>query len=455
MVSSMGAVGHLFFCGIGGSGMMPLALIAKGFGYHVSGSDRTWDQGLLPEKFQWLRAQGIELFPQDGSGITNGVSRLIVSTAVEDHIPDIKAAGTHGVPITNRSELLAEFFNQAPVKIAIAGTSGKTTVTGMTGYLLKMLGKDPVVMNGGIFKNFAADNPYCTALTGRGDIFVTESDESDGSISRYHPDIAVVNNIALDHKPLPELLELFGGFIARAKRVVLNLDNAYCRDFAADNPAKTVTFSLSNPAADLCAATLDMRLSVIGDHNVSNALAALGVAKCLGLDLQEALEVLRGFQGIKRRLDVLGTAHGITVIDDFGHNPDKISASLAAVKKFYAGRRIQVFFQPHGFALLRQLHRELAEVFCQGLSGDDRLYLVDPYYAGGTADRSVTSADMIADMGAAGRRAVLCENRDDVKQQILHTRKSGDVVVVMGARDDTLSQFAAELYHLIGAGLEG
>ncbi|MCB9973615.1 MAG: UDP-N-acetylmuramate--alanine ligase [Rhodospirillales bacterium] len=455
MVSSVGAVGHLFFCGIGGSGMMPLALIARGFGYHVSGSDRTWDQGLLPEKFQWLRAQGIELFPQDGSGITIGVSRLIVSTAVEDHIPDIKAARTLSVPITHRSELLAEFFNQAPVKIAIAGTSGKTTVTGMTGYLLKMLGKDPVVMNGGIFKNFAADNPYCTALTGRGDIFVTESDESDGSISRYHPDIAVVNNIALDHKPMSELLDLFGGFIARAKQVVLNLDNAYCRDFSADNPEKTVTFSLTDPAADLCAATLDMQLSVIGDHNVSNALAALGVAKCLGLDLQETLKVLRGFQGIKRRLDVLGTVHGITVIDDFGHNPDKISASLAAVKKFYAGRRMQVFFQPHGFALLRQLHRELAEVFRQGLSGDDRLYLVDPYYAGGTADRSVTSADMVADMGAESRRAVLCENRDDVKQRILHTRKSGDVIVVMGARDDTLSQFAADLYHLIGAGLEG
>lgn len=440
----MGDLKHYFFCGIGGSGMMPLALIAQALGHKVSGSDRSRDQGKLPEKFAWLEDQGITLYPQDGEGLTSEVSNLVISTAVEDHIPDIKAAKERGISILHRSELLADFFNNAKTKIAIAGTSGKTTVTGMTGYLLKELGFDPLVMNGGVFKNYAQENPYCTALTGAGDVFVTEADESDGSIARYQPDIAVLNNIALDHKSLEELLDLFEDIVKRSKQVVINIDNSYCRDLARKYPEKCLTFSLEQKEADLCAARMNVKLSVIGAHNTSNALAALSVAKLLGIDLDFAVNKIYGFKGIKRRLDLIGEVRGGAVIDDFAHNPDKISASLKAIKNHYSGRLV-VFFQPHGFALLKQLHKELAESFDSYLKKEDRLYLVDPYYAGGTVDRSVTSKDLISEIRST--TAILCNSREEVKAKILAGAREGDVIVVMGARDDTLSAFAQKLYN--------
>lgn len=141
-----------FFCGIGGSGMLPLALIVHGQGAGVSGSDRSYDQGKNPEKFEYLEKQGIALFPQDGSGLKAGMSALVVSTAVEDHIPDIKVAKDLGIPVIHRARLLADLFNGARTKVAVAGTSGKTTVTGMTGFALQELGRAPTVMNGGIFE---------------------------------------------------------------------------------------------------------------------------------------------------------------------------------------------------------------------------------------------------------------------------------------------------------------
>ena len=212
-----------FFSGVGGSGMLPLALILRGKGVTVAGSDRSLDQGRLGAKFEYLKAQGIALFPQDGSGITSADQILVRSAAVEDTVGDVVAAKRVGAEDLKRPQLLAELFNAAPVRIGVAGTSGKSTTTGMIAWLLHRAGRDPTVMNGAVMKNFVTpDALFASALVGKGDAFVSEVDESDGSIARYEPTIAVVNNIALDHKSMDELRALFSGFVNRAEIAVLN-----------------------------------------------------------------------------------------------------------------------------------------------------------------------------------------------------------------------------------------
>src|SRR6185295_10944630 len=215
-----------FFCGIGGSGMLPLALILRTHGAAVSGSDRAFDQGRLAQKFGFLAANGITLFPQDGSGVTSADNIVVTSAAVESTIADVEAARRVGARLMLRAELLAELFNAAPNAIGVAGTSGKSTTTAMLGWILYATGRDPTVMNGAVMKNFVTpDTPFASALVGSGDLFVSEVDESDGSIARYSPRVAVVNNISLDHKSMDELRALFRAFAAKSELAVLNLDN--------------------------------------------------------------------------------------------------------------------------------------------------------------------------------------------------------------------------------------
>ena len=450
-----------FLCGIGGSGMLPLALILRAQGAHVSGSDRALDQGRMPEKFAFLRTQGIALFAQDGSGVTDPAQTVVASAAVEDTIPDVAKAREIGAPLMLRAELLAALFNAAPFAIGIAGTSGKSTTTGMAGWMLKALGRDPTVMNGAVMKNFAdADRPFASALVGQGGIFVSEVDESDGSIARYGPRIAVVNNISLDHKSMDELRALFADFIAKAQTAVLNLDNAETAALIA-RAKDAVSFSLHDAKADFFARNiapapdgiafdlqarskiLNVRLAVPGRHNVANALAALATVEAAGVPLDDAAQALSRFSGIKRRLDVVGTENGVTVIDDFAHNPDKIAATLATLHDFPG--RLLVLFQPHGFGPLKKMRDEFIAAFAHDLAADDVLVMPEPVYYGGTTDRSVSSADIAQGIAASGRRAQAFATREDCGEALLALARPGDRIVIMGARDDTLSGFAAGL----------
>jgi UDP-N-acetylmuramate--alanine ligase len=207
-----------FFVGIGGSGMMPLALILAGRGADVSGSDRSLDQGRVPAKFDDLRARGIRLFAQDGSGITSPDQLVIASAAIEATVPDMVRAAELACPRATRAQVLASLFNDSALPIGVAGTSGKSTVTGMIGWIFHALGRDPTVMNGAVMKNFATpDAPFASALVGKGDAFISEVDESDGSIALYRPAVAVIGNISLDHKGLEELRQLFGDFARTAR----------------------------------------------------------------------------------------------------------------------------------------------------------------------------------------------------------------------------------------------
>jgi UDP-N-acetylmuramate--alanine ligase len=454
-----------FFCGIGGSGMLPLAAIVRARGAEVAGSDRALDQGRTGAKFDWLRRQGIALFPQDGSGLSGADQILVASAAVEETVPDVAAARRLGASRISRADLLASLFNEAGMGIGVGGTSGKSTVTGMIGWILHRAGCDPTVMNGAVMKNFAApDQPFASALAGNPGIFVSEVDESDGSIALYRPKIAVLTNISLDHKEMDELRGLFRDFIAKARIAILNLDDEETRLLSEqDLPGRTITYGLADPTADFHAeeieqeplgiaftlverdgsARIRVKLGIPGRHNVSNALAALAAAYAAGVDLAEAAETLAGFKGLKRRFDVIGTAGGVTVIDDFAHNPDKIAATLATLNAFPG--RLLLLFQPHGYGPLRQMGRELIETFAKGMGDEDVLIMPDPVYFGGTTSREVGSGDIIAGLKAAGRNAEHIADRAACGDRLAELARPGDRIVVMGARDDTLSEFAADL----------
>jgi UDP-N-acetylmuramate--alanine ligase len=452
-----------FFCGIGGSGMLPLASIVRAQGSEVAGSDRSLDQGRLGDKFAYLERQGIALFPQDGSGVTRADQILVTSAAVEETVPDVQAARRIGAPQLTRPQLLAQLFNAAPLSIGVAGTSGKSTVTGMIGWVLHQAGLDPTVMNGAVMKNFAtADRPFASALAGRGDAFVSEVDESDGSIALYQPRIAVLNNVTLDHKTMEELRTLFLGFLSRAGTAVLNLDDEETRLLSEQvDGDRRITFSLSDSRADLFGIDIEeeplavsltvctgdeavpLRLQVPGRHNAANALAALAAVRAAGVPLAYAAEMLGGFTGLRRRFDVVGTRNGIAVIDDFGHNPDKIAATLQTLHAFPG--RLLVLFQPHGYGPLKVLKDALIACFADNLSPDDLLVMPDPVYFGGTVERTITSGDVVDGVLRAGRRAEHIPDRAACGERLRTLARPGDRIVIMGARDDTLSVFARAL----------
>jgi len=466
----MSQLGEYFFCGVGGSGMTPLALIVQARGGLVEGSDRALDQGRNTERFDFLRARGVLLYRQDGSGVTRASQILVTSAAVEDTVPDVQAARRIGAAITTRAKLLAELFNSAALSIGIAGTSGKSTTVGMLGWILYRAGKNPTIMNGADMKNFVdAGSPFASARIGKGEIFVSEVDESDGSIKLFEPRIAVVNNISLDHKSVDELRTLFRGFIAKAQTVVLNLDNAETAALLAGlKPAQAITYSLSSSQAHFFASppvqsplgiafqvkaretgeAVEVHLKVPGLHNVANALAALSAAQACGVPLAESAAHLGEFSGIRRRLDVVGASNGITVIDDFAHNPDKISATLETLHAFPG--RLLIMFQPHGYGPLRFMRDALVSCLASGLRDEDVLVMPAPVYFGGTVDRSVGSDDIVREIHRRGRKAFAFPDRGACGDLLVRLARRGDRIVVMGARDDSLSQFAYDLLRRLG-----
>ena len=457
-----------FLVGIGGSGMMPLAMILAGRGAEVAGSDRGLDQGRVPAKFDDLARRGIRLFPQDGSGVTAADQLVIASAAVEETVADIVAAKRLGCQRASRAEVLAGLFNDSTLPIGVAGTSGKSTVTGMIGWILHACGARPTVMNGAVMKNFAhADAPFASALVGDGDPFVSEVDESDGSIALYAPRIAVLNNVSLDHKEMGELRQLFGDFIGRAETAVVNLDNEEAAALARGLPAGIAhTFALERDA-DFAAygiveerfaarfelvadggAAVAVRLAVPGRHNVSNALAAIAASVAAGVPLRQAAAAIGGFTGLRRRFDLVGEAGGVAVIDDFGHNPDKIAATLQTLHAFPG--RLLILFQPHGYGPLKVMRAELVEALAAQMAPDDVLVMPDPVYQGGTVARDVGSADIVAPLAAAGHDARHIADRGEAAQALVAAARAGDRIVVMGARDDTLSLLAQEMLARLG-----
>ena len=352
--------------------------------------------------------------------------------------------------------------------VAVGGTSGKSTVTGMIGWILHALHRQPTVMNGAVMKNFVSPSaPFASALVGDPELFVSEVDESDGSIALYRPTVAVLGNISLDHKEMDELRVLFSGFLAAAGKAVVNLDDPETRILAESLPAeRRIGFGFDSPNAELIGRNLELlpngvcftaeldgekqkvELAVPGRHNAMNAMAALGAVHALGIPMGEAAAALARFAGLKRRLETVGTAGGVTVIDDFAHNPDKIAATLATLAA--QPGRLLIMFQPHGYGPLAKMGEELAATFATGMREGDRLYLPDPVYQGGTVDRARGSDWLAEAILSAGGHAEYIPERAEIGERLLANALPGDRIAILGARDDSLSEFAIELVERLG-----
>ncbi|MCQ2914437.1 MAG: Mur ligase domain-containing protein [Alphaproteobacteria bacterium] len=452
---------NYFFCGVGGSGMSSLALALRHHGESISGSDRSYDAGNCLEKFTSLQKQGITLYPQDGSGLNKKINCLVVSSAIEDSIPDVKKAKELEIPIKTRAQVLAEFFHQYN-GIAVGGTSGKTTTTAMIGHILKKTNVDPIVINGGKMLNYPTAPGNGSILCGKGTFCVIEADESDGSIELYKPSVSIVTSITLDHKPLEELRVLFSDFVSKASvGAVLNADNEDCLALKEKNP-NSVTFSVNGADADFKAEDIvpidngvrfnldgaSVFLPVIGKHNVANALCAMAACELIGVTRKQSIQAMADFAGVHRRLEVLGTTKkGVTVIDDFAHNPEKIAASLQALRS-YPGKLIMIY-QPHGFKPTKMLRAGIVEAFDKGMEMDDTLIMPEIFYAGGTATKDISSADLVKDLEKTGKRVHYIPERKKIIGLVKMLAQKGDRVVIMGARDESLPEFAKQIFEAL------
>ena len=447
-----------YFVGIGGSGMSSLGQLLQQRGASVCGSDRSFDQGLNLPLRRKLVLQGIELAPQQEQSVTAGIDELVVSTAIEASSGEIRRARELGIPVVHRSELLARLFNAAR-GIAIGGTSGKTTVTAMAASVLDAAGLDPSFVNGGFVKQYISRMHPGNARSGSSAYMVCEADESDGSIVGYRPAISVITNITKDHKDLPELRSLFQTFADNTTETLITCGD--CPEATAISfSGRRITYGLSQNCelhperidmqpggAVFFAGGIRFRLRVPGMHNLQNALAAIAVGRSLDIPLQALAKGLAAFRGVKRRLDSVGRRGGVLVVDDFGHNPDKIGASIAALRPM--GSRLIIVFQPHGYGPTRFLLPELARTFSSQLNPDDILVCLKIYDAGGTADRSISASDVLERVN--GPRCEYVPERRDVLDFLKGQARPGDVIAVMGARDDSLSAFARSILR----GLKG
>ena len=445
------------FCAIGGSGMSALAQVLKYKNNDVCGSDRSFDQNKDQKNKLSLQSIGIKIYPQDGSMIDKDTSVLYASTAVEDTIADIKKAKQLNIPIKHRSDLLEEIFSSYAYNIAIGGTSGKSTVTAMIGYILDKAQKKPLVINGALLKNYEHTKGIPNVILNNGKYCVIEADESDGSIQKYTPYISVINNISLDHKSIEELQALFKNFAIKAKHgVVYNGDCQYS-SILKNTHSNSISFSIEKSSADFYAHNIkavpdgtlytydnkEYKLNLIGKFNVANAMCAIATCSLVGINPHTSCKILEEFLGTKRRLEILGKKNNITVIDDFAHNPDKINASISALKS-YKGRII-VMFQPHGFAPMRMMGKQIIESIAKHFDSNDTLLIPEIFFAGGSVTRDISSKDLVEYAKTLKINAHFFENRQDIKQFILQNLAPNDRIILMGARDNSITDFGFEI----------
>ena len=448
-------LGRLHFAGVGGSGMSALAQYLAQRGGRASGSDRGFDQGRHQAGRALLEAAGVALWPQDGSGVAADCAAVVYSTAVEDQVPDIARARALGVPLVHRSELLAHFVAERRT-LAITGTSGKSTTVAMVFEILRAAGRDPSVITGGELVALQREGLWGNAWAGNSDLLVIEADESDGSVVRYRPAVGVILNLQRDHKEEAEVAAMFTAFRGRAREGFAVGEAANLAEFARGatvfgfGPGAGVRAEevLAGPGeSTVRIGATRFCLGVPGRHNVENALAAIAACLAVGVPLAAMAPPLERFLGVARRFQVLGAARGVEVVDDFGHNPAKVAASIRTAH-LRAGRVLAVF-QPHGFGPMRFLRQDFVAAFSAELHPEDRLWLLEIFYAGGTASQDLSSADVVADLVRAGVRAGFAPTREELAATLAAEARAGDLILVMGARDPSLTAFAQDILNRV------
>lgn len=441
--------------------MAPLAALTVALGAEVTGSDRNLDRGLALHVFDSLRRAGVRLVPQNGSGVDEGLAALVHSTAVEPSNPDFLRAEALGVPRIRRGSFLA-WIVASRRAVAIAGTSGKSTVTAMTAHIFVAAGLDPWFLGGGAALRLAGSVSPGGLRVGGSEWLVVETDESDGSVAECAAAIAVLTNLSRDHKEIDETARNLEALLEKTReRVVVNVGDPVLERVRIPGglPALRVAVEglptwappdllaerirLAPDAVEFRIGGAPARVPFPGAMTVENAALAIAASAAAEIPVVKAAAALASFGGVRRRLERVGNASGIDVFDDFAHNPVKIAAALEALRP--AGH-LWIYYQPHGYGPTRFFADQLIETFRRGLRPGDRLVLAPIYDAGGTADRSFRSEDLAARMRSAGVTVELAPTRDDAVRLVAEGARAGDRIVVMGARDDTLPIFARTLF---------
>jgi UDP-N-acetylmuramate--alanine ligase len=435
---------HVHFVGIGGSGMSGIAEVVLNLGLTVSGSDTK--RSPVTERLAGL---GAHIFEGHRAENIASAQVVVISTAVHADNPEVVAARRASVPVIPRAEMLAELM-RLKYGVAVAGSHGKTTTTSMVAFVLDRGGLDPTVVVGGRLAVLGSG-----ARLGRGDFMVAEADESDRSFLKLSPTVAVVTNIDREHldtyRDLADVQDAFVGFINKVPfygAAVLCLDDAPVQDILPRIERRIVTYGLSTQA-DVQARNVTLgpigshfavfargvelgviTLSVPGAHNVVNALAAVAVGLDLDIPFDRIRMGLEAFTGVDRRFQIRGEAGGLTVVDDYGHHPTEIQATLEALTRLAAGRRTVVLFQPHRYTRTQALWDEFGRSFHRA----DLLLLVDIYSAGEDPREGVTAAALAEAITARGHRGV--RYAGDLKAataELVKEARSGDVVLTLGA----------------------
>lgn len=436
----------IFFSGIGGSGLSAIAGLLADKGFSVRGSDRLFD--LEPENTicRLLKSNGISIFPHDGTGIDRSIDLLVFSTAVEKGHPELKRAEKLGIPLKTRPDYLAEIVLQHR-SIAVAGTSGKSTTSGMLAFLMNRLGMDPNFIGGGRVKQFRDSIHTGNYRYGKSDTLVVEACESDGTIVNYRPAYSIIANLDLDHHSIEETAPLFERLSSNTSGFVIKgADN---RNLASCDIAGAIGFSIEMES-DYQAKDIEYHpfktlfvvngqkflLSLPGRHNLYNALACIALLRELGVPGKDIAANLSDFTGIERRFDIHLNSDRYLVVDDYAHNPHKISSLMQTMQQI--SKSICYIFQPHGYGPTRFMKQGYIDVFSKYLRDSDHLMLLPIYYAGGTTAKDISSRDISDAVKSSGRSAETVQSRDDIMKLI----GSWDCYVVFGARDDSLSNFA-------------
>lgn len=457
MIRSVNDFEHVFFIGIAGTGMSAIAQYLAGTGKKVSGSDRYFVEGEYNDTRNKLEAAGICCFEQNGKGINKITQLVVVSTAIEDSVPEVQQAKAMSIPLLKRSELLA-MISLSKKTIAVGGTSGKSTTSAMLFDILNAAGFKPSIISGAGLVNIIRENKIGNAKVGDGEWLIIEADESDGSIVQYTPEVGLLLNIDKDHQEISELVSIFSTFRSNTKGLfVVNRGNALSaglstgieHDFSAD-PAIPAGFRASGFLQDGLNIAFVINghpynMNTVGKHNMENALAAVAVACQLGISAGICADALSCYEGIYRRHQLLGIKNGVYVIDDYAHNPVKCAASIEACQ--HIAPKVVAWFQPHGYGPTRFLKNEFIHDIASILRPEDEIWMSEIYYAGGTAEKNISSNDLITEIRALGKQAYFVEDRNKFLETARPHLTGNCVLLLMGARDPGLEVFCRNTWE--------
>lgn len=437
---------HIHFVGIGGIGMSGIAELLLTLGYKVSGSDLSASD--LTRRLQNL---GGTLFQGHAAKQIHGADVVVTSAAIGPDNPEVVAANQASIPVIPRAEMLAELM-RLKYSIAVAGAHGKTSTTSLIAAVLEKGGLDPTVVIGGKLKSIGTN-----ALLGEGDFIVAEADESDGSFLKMSPAIAVVTNIDREHldfyRDLNHIKDVFVSFIDRIPfygLAVLCLDDEPIQDILPQIKKRVTTYGMSSQA-DIQAKNIvitglkssftvdylgkrlgEISLNLPGLHNVYNSMASIAVGIELDIGFEVIKSALKTVQGVQRRLEIKGEINGVTVVDDYGHHPTEIKATLQAARQSWPERRLVVVFQPHRYSRTRALFDEFTRSFYQS----DLLVVLPIYAAGEKEIKGVDSRLLFEEIRAHGHKdVVFVPNLDEAVAHLKQVLAKGDILLTLGAGD--------------------